>query len=774
MKRALSVLMCLCLMCAGCVAAYAAPGEGEMYTEEVVNPDTGQPIYAWNGNTAPMDGAFFTLGGARVFRWAPGETQPVPYCDLPPALPYYSWENLSEEAAEQLAETVTQIAQGDDVLWAFNEYALRIGTIDESGVRWLPIALDKGVMPPEYTRAPRVSRCWVRDGQFEFLADMADYERGEWMSWAVFRFDLDTGAGSMVRFPGANMICPYKSGSYLAYTAAYDENRREVTGTLSIVDGTGAWTPLPIDIAGADYAIGGLSYDEAADRICYAHQGEIWASVAGAPFESVGYLPVAAVYDNAEAWLLPGDLYAIVSGGLYVRSVDPQHRPKRALRLHGVWSDETYTRFVKAHPDVPAIIMEYNEPRAADIAEAIRNGTCDVDVFAMNLDPSWRALVEKDYVADLSASAKLAADVARMYPTVQEALLDDAGRLMGYPVTMFASPWSVNERLWEEFAMGPLPTTYDQLLDYWLRWDAEFAPDRPELAFMQGGYDWFSIVNTIVTAYILRYERPGEPLDLTAPLLRGLLEKAERIDFGDWAERIKNGEMMDEYNVWINRPALFSLYGQRGLTSNPEETTFYSPDTDDVQRRDYLDSALMLPPVFVEGEEPRFEGHMQVLFANPASPNLDLAMAYIEGAVGANAEVEYMTHPDLNEPREVPDFERLRQRYQTYRDEQAARLESMTNPLDRRDAQIAVDYYDRWLADAENNKWQISPGAIRTMRAFLPFMRLRDRTVILAYEEGGMEQLYELLYRYVEGQLTLDDFLRELNNRMRMVVLEGR
>jgi len=746
-----------------------------MYSGETVHPDTGLSIYAAGGNTAPMDGSFFTLVDGELFRWAPGEAQPALYCTVPavpPGLLFENRDDVPEESANQLSRAVTQIAGGDGALWAFNAYALRVGRIDETGVQWLPVTMDRSAVPPEWERFLRIAFCWVRDGQFECIADIADYERSGWMELAILRFDLETGAGSMTNLPDAVMACPYKPGSYLAYTAKYNDDYSKLEGALSAVDAaTGEYTPLPLDIVGAHYAIGGLCYDGAADRICYAYGGEIWASVAGAPFESVGYLPVAYIYDAAPAWFLPGDVYAIVTGGLYTRNTGPQYRPQRTLRLQGVWNDETYKRFTKAYPDIPAI-ADYIESRAEEIAEAVRNGTSNVDVYSIDVDPNWRALIQKGFAADLSASKKLTEDVARMYPYLQEAFCDDAGKLMGYPASLSGWLWSVDEKLWERFDMGPLPVTYDQLLDCWLRWDAEFGADNPEIAFISGSYSRYSVVYSIIEAYIRRYEQPGQAPDMTSPLLLGLLEKVERLDFGDWTEEAMYGERNDEYNDWINRPALMSMYGNVGLMNNPEETTFRPADSEDLHMSNQIHSAPMLPPVFMEGEEPLFIGWARVLFANPASPNLDLAVAYIEGAVGAGYEVEYMSHPDVNDPREHEDFEKTVKEIRSYREEQAAYLGNVTSPLERKEVEERIDFYDRWLAEADKNKWAVSSGAIERMREFLPYMRLADRSVILTYDATA-QYLFDLLSRYEEGQLSLDGFLRELNNTLRMVVLEG-
>ena len=771
------VFLCLCLLSVGCVTALAAPEDGAMFAGETAHPDTGNPVYALQGSTAPMGGAFYTLQERVLFRWVPGEAEPTRYCTFPASPPVPRFANpgvLSADVIEQVSNAVTQIAGGDGALWAFNDFAMRVGRVDESGVQWLPVTLDRSVVSPDQEPFMRVAYCWVRDGQFEYLVDMSDYDRGEWREWAVLRFDLETGAGSMVPFPGAVMVCPYKPGSYLAYTARYDESRQAWIGKLSAVDGdTGVQTALPLEIAGADFAIGGLCYDELVDRICYAYQGEIWSSVAGAPFESVGYLPVATVEDAAEAWLLHGDLYAIATYGLYTRIITPENKPTRTLRLQGVGDDEPYRRFAKAYPNVPAIIVDQNAPSASDIANAIRNGTSDVDVYALNLDRSWRVLIEKDFTADLSASEKLVSDVARMYPHLQAALCDEDGKLMGYPVYLSASPWAVDEKLWKRFDMGPLPVTYDQLLDYWLRWDVEFSADNPEIAFLSGGYDIHSVTYLIIEAYIYRYEQPGQPLDIAVPLLYGLLEKVERLDFGDWAERNRNGEVNDAFNAWINRPALFRIRTPKGLLNNPVGTSFYALDSDDLQQSNDANSAPMLPPVFVEGEDPIFMGHAQVLFANPASRSLDLALAFIEGAVDADAEMAYLTHPDLNEPLESLDFEREIKQVQSWRAEDIARLDVVTNPLGRKDVLARIDYYDRWLAEAENNKWVISAGAIPIARAFMPHMRLPERSAILHDEGGGREVLWGLIMRYAQGQLTLDDFLRELDGKLRMMVLEG-
>ena len=55
-------------------------------------------------------------------------------------------------------------------------------------------------------------------------------------------------------------------------------------------------------------------------------------------------------------------------------------------------------------------------------------------------------------------------------------------------------------------------------------------------------------------------------------------------------------------------------------------------------------------------------------------------------------------------------------------------------------------------------------------------MRVPSDSIFLTYDgdSTSSDQIYEMVSRYADGQLTLDAFLREMNQKAQMMQLEGR
>lgn len=772
LRRTSVLLMALMLVLAGIHGAHAAPGDATVMTpEQLHDVDIALP---YPQQIVLLEGTFFALGQDAVYSWQPGMEQPTLFCSLPKTPEGYlgTYEDAKPELQAQLAQVVSGIAAGDGKLWAYNVYTGSCGAVNVDGVQWSSVTLDMQDMFYEDSDAhfyPRtLCGAFIQEGVLYGTREAHD--GGEWTDDRVLmRWDIATGVLTQTKLATGHIVCAYKQGQLLTFGTAWDSALDSYNGVFASLDlVSGLETPLPPAPSSPGY-MGGIAYDAASDSIYYSFQGQVWQSQAGAPFSSVAYLATGHVDEFSPAWLLDGSLYAVWNDGLNIRNVDPQYKPAHALRVQGEWTGGTFAQFTRDFPDIPVLIMGNDSGTSDEIAKKIQSGEEVIDLYVVEVSKGLRSLMAKGYTADLGASQVLTVDIDRMYPAVRDVLMYD-GKPGAYPQTAYADPWSVNITMWEKLGMGPLPTTYAELFDYYLRWQQDYADDYPDFMFMQAMDSRVDLVGMVREAYVLQYETPGQPINFIAPVFRDVLERIERLAFDP------SGSQGDaDYDEMIERPGLFMRYSHGGMFPNPGSTEYIStnPSRANASGSRY---DVMLPPVFEAGQTPHIAATMQAYFINPASPNVDLAIQYLEYAAqhGIDARTRYMLHPDLTEPVVHEDFDQWAKEMEKGLDEKKEGLENAA-PADRGWQQDDIDYYTRWLANQEQNKWLLSAEGIATYRSYADYIDFAADSLFLNYNAGSAwEQLVEIQTRYTEGQLTLDAFLKEMDSKMRMIFLEGR
>jgi hypothetical protein len=69
--------------------------------------------------------------------------------------------------------------------------------------------------------------------------------------------------------------------------------------------------------------------------------------------------------------------------------------------------------------------------------------------------------------------------------------------------------------------------------------------------------------------------------------------------------------------------------------------------------------------------------------------------------------------------------------------------------------------------------WRISPETLAEYRKMAPLISLAMDSAYSSLQGGGAEELSSVMQRYMDGQMRLDDMLREMDKLMRMIYLEA-
>lgn len=758
MRKLFCLLGILCICAVFPLDGGAAPGDAEVFTPNHLS-SFGMQERGGMRQVAGLDGRLYAyMLDATIFTWQPGDDAPRFYCELP----------LNTGDATQNQAEVDLIAAGDGALWGVDIDAGRIGRIDEGGVAWL----DKRFDPERLTfdvDAPRIiEHALVQDGKlyvFVLLYNGWDANRN---TYELLGIDLASGAVAALETPGAQGICSYTPGFLLLLRAAQEDGM--VLSTYDIASGVLTDLPYALPVLKENGTIGGMAYDASLDRILFTAQNQVWASQSDAQFAVVAYVPVRLATARNQGCILPGGLYAVSDNGCYIRNTDQVQTKAPALHIQAGYLPAPIQKdFVKENPDIPVVEITALA-NAEAIAKEVTTGSSAVDIYQIELDHAFRALAEKGYVADLSASEIIAADFMNMSSVAQAALSNSDGKPVAYPVNIFLYEMGINMGFWKlAFGDAPAPKTYTTFLDAWLQWEEEIAEEYPEIDFVEN-FDHAYWTRQIIEAYVQQYEVAGMPLDFQSPVLHDALVQLEAVRE---ARENKNRNVdflgMDE---WGERRGIFTITFPEPLRNddNPE-LAFRSMFIYDIDP----DATQTCPLVFEAGRSPTVRAGVMLWVANPNSQNLEWALRFIEYATRQrnNPQIYYAMHPNASDPLEVADFQARVASMEERRSDYQSRLEESEGDA-RLDIEDGIKYIDNWLANRETVRWEISERSIAQYRALEPSIRFFENSLYLGSAGNGIQiQIQNLCSRYAQRQLNLDAFLNELNNKMQMVYTEN-
>ncbi len=734
-------------------------GGGYIVSEEPMEADE---ITGTEGEGAVVEGEGTVIeddaaeGAATEATDAPPETEAVE-AETEPATPEASEETVVETTEEPAVPSYSPqlLVQGGDVLHALDTQNGRLGVWDEAlkNFNW-DIALPWEGMVREREENWKENREVVLptliDGALYLLA-ARDFDM--WGEYVLQRYDL--AAGTVTTLPTANLqtFIPYKPGKLVGLA----RNQENWASSVVVIDiATGATDSTLFADESGSLSPCGFAYNADTDTLYASLNSAIMSLGSEGLGEPFAYYPGQA-NSNCEAGLLSSGHYVInTHNGVCLRNIDPQYKPAGVLHLTGSYMDDVATRFLNANPDVAIEMSGDYLWGGQQVIDSMVSQESKIDLFEVSSFSGLKGLRDKGYLADISSSAKLMAAVEAMYPQIKDVLIID-GKLYGFPQYLSLSFWNVDVASMERLGLGGMPETMIDFMDLIERWEEEeLAEENPSWTLLDPWYNKQSLLYELVMRYVTNYETPDQPLNFNTPELRATLERWEALpDFGSDPE--------DENNVISYDGSAATLIS---TSASPFTSYFYS----DVEG---YKPELVLAPMFAKGEAPVLDGNLQVYVVNPNSSQQDLAIRYLE-YLAENMEKAnlYMLRPDLNEP--VPDPYWVKEKANAEKD--LAEAEAQLAKAEEADVQGYTDqvqWRKDWLKSTEEHYWLINAEDIALYRKYASGMSLNTETQMLDYSSTSFEEFWKELGRYAEGQIKLDELLRELDKKAKMIFYEG-
>lgn len=486
--------------------------------------------------------------------------------------------------------------------------------------------------------------------------------------------------------------------------------------------------------------------------------------------ETIGYLPPAYVYTN-----LPG----CVSGNSYytynydsgLTSIDlTAPLPATVLRIDSSisWGDagDLVRQYAKEHPEVGIVYASTSASTAPDYTQHMQSSEA-LDLYSFYLPgDAFAALRNKGYLAELSGSSDLLAAVSEMFPNLTKQVLVD-GHLYALPVEVSTSCWSIDTAVLEDVGLTAedVPTTYLELLNLIDEWITSYVEDYPEHALMDYPYSLsMQLFSQIMMAQIAECEADGRTLtftdaDFIATLnkLDSMREKLQAYE-DQWSDDNNNVYVTYSGNAVIggsydtsSEGPLLSSYASIGIhyASDPESTA--------------VPLMLSIQP----NHDSSVIGDIRVMAVNRSSKNADAAMNLLTYlAVNRSDYQKSLLSPAYTDNIEDPYYEETKKSHESYIDELTKAM-ATADDSEKRDYQEAIQNLTDALARL--SPYQYTTENILLYDSQMENVRIIESTVFY----GDDNEASTLVKRYMDGNITVDQFVRELTRIVQMMIMEN-
>ena len=393
----------------------------------------------------------------------------------------------------------------------------------------------------------------------------------------------------------------------------------------------------------------------------------------------------------------------------------------------------------------------------ADLGQAMVSGDTTIDVIRTNVENGFDNLLEKGYCADLSSSQKLMDYVNSLYPALRDEVMKD-GKLYAIPVSIYGSTLSYMPSKLEEIGLTEedMPTTFVELCEFITRWNNEWIDDENKtnvMPFCTTMSNRSVVFDLMLKAYLDYYDAKGEPLTFDTPEFNAMLTALDSMDASnlDMPANMSDQEYDEYYQLYSG------VFMDQGLLSTAEG--------------EYASVPLKLS--IGEGKEFTVGVTMEILFVNPRCANLPEAIKLLECYVDTlDDSYKILMCPDCNDPVENQYYQDTLKNFQDSLAELQEQLKT-ADDAEKRDLEDTIKYYEDSLNNKESFRWDYSAQTIAQYREIGDHVFARHANVLYSAGSDTSTQLRSLHERYVQKQITKDQYIKELNQKARMIVLEN-
>ena len=571
----------------------------------------------------------------------------------------------------------------------------------------------------------------------------------------LVQFDL--GDGSITSFrdtPALLAIAPYQDSSFLALDAAGGLHRYEPV--------SGALTPLgSLQDSAWDGQTASILYQATSDGLYWLGQNALYRGTPGGEHQQLADLiGIARGFDSPSygstsglVMVAEGLLAALTTSGVCLVPAEAAPSDKAQVRILAYQGFAASSAVQKAAARLPGIsltfqpannLMGYGIPQE-ELMQRLLSRDDSADIYVLDsADNNLEALIAKGYGVNLVDDAGLNEAVHSMVPALQDWVSRDGG-IYALPVDLEALMQSHSPASFVRLGLA-IPGDFSALSDFYQMWASGLYKNHPETLMNLG--DKGKMKRLGFDLYVDHALSGGGALRFDTALFRQMMTRVEQMDTGAY-----------EKSQGADNPFFEHLLFQGVAPFEPRHMHQV------VGHENNLPLALAADA----GLSPALRARVTALVINPFSQRQEEAkqvLAAMARSLGWEASMKLM--PDFApDGLEDPAFE-----------EKLAMAHRQVSDLEARVAageNVAIfsqliEQEQQRIADADSAfRYLITQSerqAIREMMAALYVPGSYQYTVLSA-------GLTELFYIYLDGSYTLDQFITEADNRLRLLEQEG-
>ena len=138
----------------------------------------------------------------------------------------------------------------------------------------------------------------------------------------------------------------------------------------------------------------------------------------------------------------------------------------------------------------------------------------------------------------------------------------------------------------------------------------------------------------------------------------------------------------------------------------------------------------------------------------------------------SNESSQYSLFPDHNDELLNPNYEQDKEGLQEAIDNAQQELDKAA-PENRAEIQQQIEYMQKDLEDYEKYRYRVSGEMVAAFREKLyPYFYVTGQTPLNDYSGSEGNQFVSIVNQFLEGAIDVDKFVKEMDNRIRMMQLE--
>lgn len=469
-----------------------------------------------------------------------------------------------------------------------------------------------------------------------------------------------------------------------------------------------------------------------------------------------GYMP-----GDANELCVCGDSLIMPSGNaIYVRTMSEDSGRTSPSPCTAGYMDSGARLFAERNPQIPVYMTDDYYNTTEKLTQAMVTGESIMDVLRMSVNSSsFITLRDKGYCADLSESQIITDYVSKLYPHFAEAVTKD-GKVLAVPLNAYSyDGWFVNKRVLEgmRLTMEDVPTNLVDLCAFATRWNDEWVDEYPSYTLIEYVSDYKgAMLGEILDGYIRYCTAKKQEIDFTSDMFRQMMEALDKMNVKE-LDRGANTANEDETTY---REAL--LMRDNGLVGSFED---YS-DTEDAWRL-FLPMTLTADADFVTGAE------TEVIFVNPKSEHKAAAMQLIECMIEKmNDYSAYTLRADKTEPILNENYDDMVAEQEKYLAQLKEDYEK-ADDADKKEYQSMIESQEKWMSTMDKYRYRISPEGIDWyVKNVVPATYVMEPSILDRSDSEASSAFEKLRERYAAGQMKLDQFIWEMNDKIQMMQME--